>query len=137
VKYFCLEIAYFYSTTCHQGAWDSQSSGTWDICIYLARFVASKQFRPKPSWLQNLGYFYIKSRMRTTWSDVWLTCGLTCSRTSLTMQLTSGGSVCTPVFEPEEDNLSMHCDSRTILINAANYCYDLIVKIYRLTRYLF
>jgi len=25
--------------------------------------------------------------------------------------------------------LSMHCDSRTILINAANYCYQ-IVKIY-------
>jgi len=36
-----------------------------------------------------------------------------------------------------EDSLSMHCDSRTILINAANYCYHLIVKIYRLTRYLF
>jgi len=35
------------------------------------------------------------------------------------------------VFEPEEDSLSMHCDSRTILINAANYCYHLIVKIYR------
>jgi len=33
--------------------------------------------------------------------------------------------------------LSMHCDSITILINAANYCYHLIVKIYRLTRYLF
>ena len=65
--------------------------------------------------------------------NVWLTC----SRASLTMQLTSGGSVCTPVFEPEEDILSMHCDSRTILINAANYCYHLIVKIYRLTRYLF
>ena len=31
----------------------------------------------------------------------------------------------------------MHCDLRTILINAANYCYHLIVKIYRLTRYLF
>ena len=42
-----------------------------------------------------------------------------------------------PVFEPEEDILSIHCDSRTILINAANYCYHLIVKIYRLTRYLF
>jgi len=28
--------------------------------------------------------------------------------------LKSGGSVCTPVFEPEEDILSMHCDSRTI-----------------------
>jgi len=53
------------------------------------------------------------------------------------MQLTSGRSVCTPVFEPEEDILSMHCDSRTILINTANYCYYLIVKIYRLTRYLF
>ena len=39
-----------------------------------------------------------------------------------------------PVFEPEEDSLSMHCDSRTILINAANYCHHLIVKIYRLTR---
>ena len=65
-----------------------------------------------------------------------ITCGLTCSRESLTMQLTSGGSVCTPVFEPE-DILSMHCDSRTILINAANYCYHLIIKIYRLTRYLF
>ena len=37
----------------------------------------------------------------------------------------------------KEDILSMHCDSRTILINAANYCYHLIVKIYRLTRYLF
>jgi len=34
------------------------------------------------------------------------------------------------VFEPEKDSLSMHCDSRTILINAANYCYHLIVKIY-------
>ena len=34
-------------------------------------------------------------------------------------------------------HLSMHCDSRTILINAANYCYHLIVKIYRLTRYRF
>jgi len=53
------------------------------------------------------------------------------------MQLTSGGSVCTPVFEPEEDILNMHCDSRTILIDAANYCYHLIVKIYRLTWYLF
>jgi len=53
------------------------------------------------------------------------------------MQLISGGSVCTPVFEPEEGILSMHYDSRTILINAANYCYHLIVKIYRLTRYLF
>ena len=53
------------------------------------------------------------------------------------MQLTSGGSVCTPMFEPEQDSLSMHCDSRTILINGANYCYHLIVKIYRLTRYLF
>jgi len=42
-----------------------------------------------------------------------------------------------PVFEPEEDILSMHCDSRTILINAANYCYHLLVKIYHLTRYLF
>jgi len=52
------------------------------------------------------------------------------------MQLTSGGSVCTPVFEAE-DILSMHCDSRTMLINAANYCYHLIVKIFRLTRYLF
>jgi len=31
----------------------------------------------------------------------------------------------------------MHCDSRTILINAANYCYHFIVEIYRLTRYLF
>ena len=29
------------------------------------------------------------------------------------------------------------CNSRTISINAANYCYHLIVKIYRLTRYLF
>ena len=53
------------------------------------------------------------------------------------MQLTSGGSVCTPAFEPEEDILSMHCDSRTILINAANYCYHLIINIYRLSRYLF
>ena len=53
------------------------------------------------------------------------------------MQLSSGGSICTPVFEPDEDILSMHCDSRTILINAAIYCYHLIVKIYRLTRYLF
>jgi len=53
------------------------------------------------------------------------------------MQLTSGGSVCTPVFEPQEDSLSMHCDWRTILINAANYCYHLIVKTYRLTGYLF
>jgi len=53
------------------------------------------------------------------------------------MQLTSGGSVCTPVFELKEDILSMHCDSRTILINAANYYYHLTVKIYRLTRYLF
>ena len=125
----------------HQGAWDNQSSGTWDTCIYLARFVASKQPRPKPSRLQNLGRnaatYTQKFRMWTTWSDVWLTCGLTCSRVSLTMQLTSGGSVCTPVFKPEEDSLSMHCDSRTILINAANYCYHLIVKIYRLTRYLF
>ena len=140
---FCLEIAYFYSKTCHQGAWDNQSSGTWDTCIYLVRFVASKQPRPKPSWLQNLGRNAAtclpekKSRMWTTWSDVWLTCGLTCSRASLTMQLTSGGSVYTPVFEPEEDSMSMHCDSRTILINAANYCYHLIVKIYRLTQYLF
>ena len=33
--------------------------------------------------------------------------------------------------------LSIHCDSRTILINAANYCYHLIVKIFHLTRYLF
>jgi len=33
--------------------------------------------------------------------------------------------------------LSMYCDSKTILINAANYCYHFIVKIYRLTRYLF
>jgi len=66
-----------------------------------------------------------------------LTCGLTCSRASLTMQLTSGRSVYTPVFEPGEDILSIHCDSGTILINAANYCYYLIVKIYRLTRYLF
>ena len=86
----------------------------------LTSFVASKQ-----------------SSMWTTWSDVWLTCGLTCSRTSLTMQLTSGGSVCTPMFESEEDILSMHRDSRTILINAANYCYHLIVKIYHLTRCLF
>jgi len=45
--------------------------------------------------------------------------------------------VCKPVFEPEEDILSMYCDSRSISINAANYCYHLIVKIYRLTRYLF
>ena len=52
------------------------------------------------------------------------------------MQLTSGGSVCTLVSEPEEDILSMHCDSKTILINAANYCYHLIVEIYRLTQYL-
>ena len=63
--------------------------------------------------------------------------GLTCSRSSLTMQLTSGGSVCTPVFEPEEDILSKQCDSRTILINAANYCYHLAIKIHRLTRYRF
>jgi len=48
------------------------------------------------------------------------------------MQLTSGGRVCTLVFEPKEDILSIYCDSRTILINAANYCYHLIVKIYRL-----
>ena len=34
-------------------------------------------------------------------------------------------------------SLSMHCDSRTILINAANYCYHLVVKIYCLTRHLF
>ena len=47
------------------------------------------------------------------------------------MQMTSGGSVCMPVFEPEGDILIIHCDSRTILINAANYCYHLIVKIYR------
>ena len=40
--------------------------------------------------------YQTKYRMWTTWSDVWLTCGLTCSRASLTMQLTSGRSVCTP-----------------------------------------
>ena len=60
--------------------------------------------------------YQTNSRMWTTWSDVWLTCGLICSRASLTMQLTSGGSVCTPVFEPKEDSLSMHCDSRTCLL---------------------
>ena len=32
-----------------------QSSGTWDTCVCLTRFVASKQPRPKPSLLQNLG----------------------------------------------------------------------------------
>ena len=71
----------------------------------------------------------LKRRLINVWADM--------QQSSLTMQLTSAGSVCTPVFEPEEDSLSMHCDSRTILINAAHYCYHLIVKIYRLTRYLF
>jgi len=69
-------------------------------------------------------YFCLQQRVyQTKVQDVndWLTCGLTCSRASLTMQLTSGGSICTPVFEPEEDILSMHCDSRTILINAARW----------------
>jgi len=28
----------------------------------------------------------------------------------------------------------MHCDSRTILVNVANYWYQLIVKIYHLTQ---
>ena len=45
--------------------------------------------------------------------------GLTCSWASLTMLLTSG-SISTPVFEPEEDILSMHCDLRTILVNDAD-----------------
>jgi len=71
------------------------------------------------------------------WSGNWLTRGLTCSRASLTMLLTNGGSVSMPVYEPEEDILSMHCDSRTILMNAANYWYRFIVKIYSLTRYRF
>jgi len=42
----------------------------------------------------------LKRRLINVWADTW--------------QLTSGGSVCSPVFEPEEDILSMHCDSRTI-----------------------
>ena len=45
----------FLLKTCHQGAWDNQSFGTLDTCVYLARFVASEQPRPKPSWLQKLG----------------------------------------------------------------------------------
>ena len=35
------------------------------------------------------------------------------------------------------DILTMRCDSRTILINAANYRYHLIDTIYRFTQYRF
>ena len=71
----------------------------------------------------------LKRRLINVWAEM--------QQSIIKVQLTSDGSVCMPVFEPEEDILSMHCDLRTILINAANYCYHLIVKIYCLTRYLF
>jgi len=64
-------------------AWDNQSSGTWDTCVYLARLVTSKQPRPKPSWLQNLGrnaatclphkspgWNDLKRRLINVWADM-------------------------------------------------------------------
>ena len=71
----------------------------------------------------------LKRRLINVWADM--------QQRVIDDAIDHGGSVCTPVFEPEEDILSMPCVLRTILINAANYCYHLIVKIDRLTRYCF
>jgi len=66
-----------------QGTWDNPPSGTWDAGIYLTRFVAAKQPRPEPSWLQIWGTMQqrvyqtkvedvdnLKRRLIDVWSDV-------------------------------------------------------------------